>query len=210
VCAIGGTASAALAHVQFWIRSSLTFSLSVQRPMTGSSISAAILVRTFFSPLPWARICYMRALWHLSLFFFAVGASGGFFQIRPQKDFRPERGRNNVLSLGLLSDLPEVIPDPPDLGTSSEPRNAYEFMQRRRDPEGNPTLRRWNASIRMSNFATLDASPFAVCSMQPFLPPLECFCMNREPSSSVRSVLCSTISSERKHWAIWNLKASEA
>ena len=106
------------------------------------------------------------ALWYL--FRFAVAASGGFFQIRPQKDFRPERGRNNVLSLGLLADLPEEMPDPHDLETPTEPRSAYEFMQRRRNPDGDPTLRRWNASIRMSNFATLDTSPFAVCSMRHF------------------------------------------
>ena len=103
------------------------------------------------------------------LFFFAVAASGGFFQIRPQKDFRPERGRNNLLSLGLLSDLPEEILGPPEPDTSStEPGNAYEFMRRRGRTEGDPTLRRWNASVRMSNFAALDASPFAVCSMQLF------------------------------------------
>ena len=106
----------------------------------------------------------------LSLFFFflEVAASGGFFQIRPQKDFRPERGRNNLLSLGLLSDLPEEIYDPPEPDTYTEPGSAYEFMRRRRRTEGDPTLRRWNASVRMSNFATLDTSPFAVCSMQLF------------------------------------------
>ncbi|KAI0297721.1 hypothetical protein BC826DRAFT_1000939 [Russula brevipes] len=91
--------------------------------------------------------------------------SGGFFQIRPQKDFRPERGRNNVLSLGLLSELPEGVFDPPEIDTPAEPKNAYEFMQRRRKSEGDPTLRRWNASIRMSNFATLDVSPFALGSV---------------------------------------------
>lgn len=93
---------------------------------------------------------------------FVVASAGGFFQIRPQKDFRPERGRNNLLSLGLLSDLPEEILDAPDLETSTEPRNAYEFMQRRRITGDDPALKRWNASIRMSNFATLDMSPFAV------------------------------------------------
>ena len=106
-----------------------------------------------------------------------MAASGGFFQIRPQKDFRPERGRNNVLSLGLLSDLPEGILDPPDLDAYTEPRNAYEFMQWRRNTEGDPTLRRWNASVRMSNFATLDTSPFAVGSMQLF-SSLRDACMN--------------------------------
>jgi DNA mismatch repair protein MSH5 len=98
----------------------------------------------------------------------AVAASGGFFQIRPQKDFRPERGRNNVLSLGLLSDLPEEILDPTGRDASTEPRSAYEFMQRRRNTEGDPTLRRWNASVRMSNFVTLDMSPFAVGSVERF------------------------------------------
>lgn len=98
-----------------------------------------------------------------------MSASGGFFQIRPQKDFRPERGRNHALSLGLLSDLPEETIDPPDPDASAEPRNAYEFMQRRRSAEGNPTLKRWNASVRMSNFAALDVSPFAVSHMGHFL-----------------------------------------
>lgn len=96
-------------------------------------------------------------------------ASGGFFQIRPQKDFRPERGRNNVLSLGLLSDLPEEVLDLSSRDTPTEPKNAYEFMHRRKNTEGDPTLRRWNASVRMSNFATLDMSPFAVGLAELFL-----------------------------------------
>lgn len=159
------------ARAQFWNRSPLTFSLSALRPMTGSSISVAIPVRTFPG---WRVILYARARpgthsLSLSFLFWAVASSGGFFQIRPQKDFRPERGRNNVLSLGLLSDLPEEIHDPPESDTSAEPGNAYEFMRRRRKTEGgDPTLRRWNASVRMSNFATLDTSPFAVCSMRLF------------------------------------------
>ncbi|KAI0246737.1 DNA mismatch repair protein MutS [Lactifluus subvellereus] len=95
----------------------------------------------------------------------SMAASGGFFQIRPQKDFRPERGRNNVLSLGLLSDLPEEVLDLSSRDTPTEPKNAYEFMQRRKHTEGDPTLRRWNASVRMSNFATLDMSPFALGSI---------------------------------------------
>lgn len=99
----------------------------------------------------------------------SMTASGGFFQIRPQKDFRPERGRNHALSLGLLSDLPEETIDGPDPDTSAEPRNAYEFMQRRRSAEGNPTLKRWNASVRMSNFAALDVSPFALGSIAALL-----------------------------------------
>jgi hypothetical protein len=132
--------------------------------MTDSSISAVIPVRTFSSA---HDICA------LVIPPFAVAASGGFFQIRPQKDYRPERGRNNLLSLGLLSDLPEEILDTPDPNASGEPRNAYEFMQRRRIT-GDPTLKRWNASIRMSNFATLDTSPFAVGPPQHSFSPARC------------------------------------
>jgi hypothetical protein len=127
--------------------------------MTDSSISAVIPVRTFSSAHNICALVISAA--------FTVAASGGFFQIRPQKDFRPERGRNNLLSLGLLSDLPEEILDTPEPNASAEPRNAYEFMQRRRI-NGDPTLKRWNASIRMSNFATLDTSPFAVGPLQLF------------------------------------------
>ncbi|KAI0260251.1 DNA mismatch repair protein MutS [Gloeopeniophorella convolvens] len=95
----------------------------------------------------------------------AMDASGGFFQIRPQKDFRPDRARNSVLSLGLLADLPDEIDDALDADTLTEPRNAYEFMQRRRGGEGDPTVRRWNASVRLSNFASLDASPLSLGSI---------------------------------------------
>lgn len=132
-----------------------------------------------------------------------MAASGGFFQIRPQKDFRPERGRNSALSLGLLSDLPEEIIDPPDPDASAQPRNAYEFMQRRRGAEGNPTLKRWNASVRVSNFAALDVSPFAVGHMGLFL------FLAKEPSSLswAQLALCLTISSENKRWVTWNLRA---
>ena len=137
---------------------------------------------------------------------FAVTASGGFFQIRPQKDFRPERGRNSLLSLGLLSDLPEEILDVPDLDALAEPRDAYEFMQRRRTTGDDPTLRRWNASIRMSNFAALDMSPFAVGPAQSL--PLVDGLYELRSHSWVLSVHCSTISLGRKHSATWNLRAS--
>ncbi|KAI0052711.1 hypothetical protein FA95DRAFT_1664395 [Auriscalpium vulgare] len=102
-----------------------------------------------------------------------MDSSGGFFQIRPHKDFAPNKGRNCMLSLGFLSELPV---DEPGLATGSdtmsEPRNAYEFMQRRRDTEGDPTLKRWNASVRMSNFAHLDAAPLCVGSIGALLDHL--------------------------------------
>lgn len=46
--------------LQFWIRSSLTFSLSALRPTTDLSICAVIPVRTFFS---WAPFIYIWRLW---------------------------------------------------------------------------------------------------------------------------------------------------
>jgi DNA mismatch repair protein MSH5 len=134
--------------------------------MTDSSTSAVIPVRIFSSARDTRALVILPP--------FAVAASGGFFQIRPQKDFRPERGRNNLLSLRLLSDLPEEILDTPEPDVPGEPRNAYEFMQRRRIT-GDPTLKRWNASIRMSNFAILDTSPFAVGPLQTFFfSPCRC------------------------------------
>lgn len=144
---------------------------------------------------------------HASINTYSVTASGGFFQIRPQKDFKPERGRNHALSLGLLSDLPEDTIDRPDLDASAEPRNAYEFMQRRRSAEGNPTLKRWNASVRMSNFATLDVSPFAVRGSHGTFPFWQS--LSELPFLSwVRLPRCSTILLENKRLVNWNLRAS--
>ncbi|KAI0031053.1 DNA mismatch repair protein MutS [Vararia minispora EC-137] len=90
-------------------------------------------------------------------------ASHGTLQLRPHKDFRSIRGRHSLLSLGLLNELPEPAdarepaPDAP-----FEPQNAYEFMRYRVDEHGDPNLRRWNASIRMSNFAAIDSAPLAL------------------------------------------------
>ncbi|KAI0061404.1 hypothetical protein BV25DRAFT_1870738 [Artomyces pyxidatus] len=92
--------------------------------------------------------------------------SGGFFQIRPYKDFAPNKGRSSLLSLGLLSHLPaEDMQEMEEIYAHSEPRNAYEFMERRRDVDGDPTMKRWNAAVRMSNFAALDTSPLCLGSM---------------------------------------------
>ena len=73
------------------------------------------------------------------------------------------------MSLGFLNDLPgdqqENAPNS-DTGTErTEPRNAYEFMQRRHTEQGDPTLKRWNASIRMSNYASLDSAPLSLGSI---------------------------------------------
>lgn len=97
-----------------------------------------------------------------------VDASGGTFQIRPHKDFTPSKGRNHLLSLGFLSSLDEhEDAEGSDFGSSSEPRSAYEFMRRRKDRYGDPTMRRWNASIRMSNFAAVDTAPLCVSLRAP-------------------------------------------
>ncbi|VDC00678.1 unnamed protein product [Peniophora sp. CBMAI 1063] len=91
------------------------------------------------------------------------------FQLRPQKDFKPIRGRSALMSLGFLNDLPDEEQDRVSLSDDaterSEPRNAYEFMQRRTTELGDPTLKRWNASIRMSNYASLDSAPLSLGSI---------------------------------------------
>jgi DNA mismatch repair protein MSH5 len=98
---------------------------------------------------------------------FAVEGAGGIFQIRPHKDFTPAKGRERVLSLPLLLDLPSRESfgsrDSSDASQIKEPRNAYDFMRIRRDVGSDPTLKRWNASIRLSNFASADSSPLCVC-----------------------------------------------
>jgi len=62
----------------------------------------------------------------------------------------------------LLCELPVEEPDNMTDAFTSEPRNAYEFMRRRKDTHGDPSLKRWNASIRMSNFTATDTSPLSV------------------------------------------------
>ncbi|KAL1668791.1 DNA mismatch repair protein MutS [Schizophyllum commune] len=96
-------------------------------------------------------------------------ASGGHFQIRPHKEFNTAKGRDRLFSLPLLSELPaQYDQDAPssDSGSGgSGLRNAYDFMRSRRNAYGNggdPTLKRWNASIRLANFASVDSSPLCI------------------------------------------------
>jgi DNA mismatch repair protein MSH5 len=42
-------------------------------------------------------------------------------------------------------------------------------MGRRADPGGDPSVKRWNASIRMANFASFDQSPLCVSSKQGYM-----------------------------------------
>ncbi|KAK0244297.1 muts domain V-domain-containing protein [Armillaria nabsnona] len=105
-----------------------------------------------------------------------VDRSGSVFQIRPYKDFIPSKGRDRLFSLQLLSDLPSA--DTGDANSSgigsdtSRTRDAYEFMSRRRDQEGDPTMKRWNAAIRLSNFASIDSSPLCLASIGALLDHL--------------------------------------
>lgn len=94
-----------------------------------------------------------------------VDTCGGVFQIRPHKDFLPRKGRERILSLHLLSTLPTDEVDPLAASSSSsdtEPRSAYDFMRRQRDVNGDPTTQRWNASIRLANYAAVDDAPLCV------------------------------------------------
>ncbi|KAI0731903.1 DNA mismatch repair protein MutS [Fomitopsis betulina] len=94
-----------------------------------------------------------------------MDASGGAFQVRPHKDFSAVKGRDRILSLRLLSELPvdrtRDARSPGSDGTS-EPRSAYEFMRRRQEVGGDPTMQRWNASIRLANHASLEATPLCL------------------------------------------------
>ncbi|KAL1950078.1 hypothetical protein VTO73DRAFT_5200 [Trametes versicolor] len=98
-----------------------------------------------------------------------MDGSGGTFQVRPQKDFLPLKGRDRLLSLRLLSELPIMqgseSDNLPELGSASEPRNAYDFMRRRREIGGDPTLHKWNASVRLANFASVESSPLCLGSI---------------------------------------------
>ncbi|KAG6814232.1 hypothetical protein H0H92_015347 [Tricholoma furcatifolium] len=88
-------------------------------------------------------------------------------EIRPHKEFSPSKGRDRLLCLQLLADLPyEGVPSDsssPNVGSNSA--NAYDFMRKRREIKGDPTLGRWNALIRLLNFAAVDSSPLCMASI---------------------------------------------
>jgi len=95
-----------------------------------------------------------------------VEVSGGTLQIRPHKDFVPVKGRDRVFSLRLLSDLPvDEETFLPEVESNVAPRNAYDFMKNRVDAGEDPTTKRWNASIRLENFACVDSAPLCVCAV---------------------------------------------
>lgn len=92
-----------------------------------------------------------------------MDASGGQFVLRPHKDFVPTKGRDRALSLRLLSELPVDVPvDDGQPSSDSEPRSAYDFMRKRKDANGDPTSRQWNAVIRLANYASVEDAPLCV------------------------------------------------
>jgi DNA mismatch repair protein MSH5 len=97
-----------------------------------------------------------------------VDTTSATFQIRPSKEFNSTKGKDRLLYLNRLVDLP--MDDHMSLNDKSSAtsegggvsRNAYDFMRQRRDETGDPTMKRWNASIRLSNFASIENSPLCV------------------------------------------------
>ncbi|KAG8214591.1 DNA mismatch repair protein mutS [Butyriboletus roseoflavus] len=96
-------------------------------------------------------------------------ASGGVFQIRPHKEFVPSKGRNSLLSLNLLTrldcDLSSNHEDASDISSAIGIRNVYDFMAKRRVATGDPAMERWNAAIRLANFASLESAPLCISSV---------------------------------------------
>ena len=101
------------------------------------------------------------------LSYLLVDSASGTFQIRPFKEFMTSKGRDRLLSLSRLTDFSTEDTDLPpssDIDSnSSRPANAYDFMRSRRGDNGDPTTKRWNASIRLANFASVEESPLCVC-----------------------------------------------
>jgi DNA mismatch repair protein MSH5 len=94
-----------------------------------------------------------------------VDAVGNTFQMRPFKEFVTIKGRDRLLSLSRFTDFTEDSDLPPssdDSSNSSRPTNAYDFMRLRPGMNGDPTTKRWNASIRLANFASVESSPLCV------------------------------------------------
>ena len=86
----------------------------------------------------------------------------GIFQIRPFKEFTPANGRERFLSLDRLADAVDGASYSDDQSNSSMQNNAYNFMRSRDRAGGDPAIKRWSASIRMSNFASVESAPLCV------------------------------------------------
>ena len=78
------------------------------------------------------------------------------------RSFIPAKGNDRLLSLSFLSELPVDDSNTSVHSSSDAPSNAYEFMRKRREINGDPTMQRWNANIRVANFASLERAPLCV------------------------------------------------
>lgn len=93
------------------------------------------------------------------------------FQIRPNREFVAEKGRNKLLSLPLISESSDSASGTNHVDTMSEShstisRNAYNFMNNRRHPGvSDPLTQKKNATIRLANYGA-QTSPLCV---RPFM-----------------------------------------
>jgi DNA mismatch repair protein MSH5 len=101
---------------------------------------------------------------------FIADQADGTYQIRPFKEFVAAKGRDRFLSLEYFSSIATVPDNENQPGTSEDTSNisrhttVYDFMRSRREATGgDPTIRRWNASVRLANFASVETSPLCVC-----------------------------------------------
>ncbi|KAF9267356.1 hypothetical protein L218DRAFT_970816 [Marasmius fiardii PR-910] len=105
-----------------------------------------------------------------------MDASNGIFQIRPQKEFTTSKGRDRLLSLRLLSDLPQddcTFHSSSDVDSGVvETRDAYDYKGKRSENVQDPMTKRWNASIRLANSVSVETSPLCMASMGALLDHL--------------------------------------
>ena len=62
----------------------------------------------------------------------------------------------------LDRDLTSNHEEASDITSTTGIKNAYDFMTRRREVTGDPGMERWNAAIRLANFASLESAPLCV------------------------------------------------
>ncbi|KAG6331359.1 hypothetical protein ID866_7726 [Astraeus odoratus] len=96
-------------------------------------------------------------------------ASGCIVQIRPHREFVASKGRDRLLSLRLLAEFSGEVDNTSDISSEASKANglwsAYDFMRKRTRETGDPNMKRWNAAIRLANFATLDSAPLCLSSI---------------------------------------------
>lgn len=97
-------------------------------------------------------------IWRL---FHLVELAGGQCQVRPHREFIPQKGHNKLQQLRILSQLPQGEAEPPNSSTIPAPRNVDDFIDSRRNLENDPTAQKLYAAIRLLNFGG-DEAPLCV------------------------------------------------